>query len=179
MKGPRSPSKRPPPEMLEEIGWLAVRWAGLETLVEGTCAYIYKHNLAKADKGQPPRAFSQRVAFIRKAMRHPLFAYLRMDFDPVLDETSELSRQRNDLMHGAFIEWVGESSGSQIVIRTNKTGYEAEAWTVSTSDLRMLSQRVHRTFASHFNLQDRMKALIRAFDGKRELGRRATFNEPG
>ncbi|WP_137753465.1 hypothetical protein [Sphingopyxis sp. L1A2A] len=165
----------PPPKLLEAIGLVAVRWAGLETIIEISCAYLLKYQASQSAAHPTPTAFSQRVKFLRRSLGEPLFVHLRPEFYAALDETLALSRKRNDIMHGAFIKWHGETGGDQIIIRAASTGHIADANNLSVETLQNLALEMQSMFGKHFNLQDRLKALIRGFEGGADIGRRASF----
>ena len=168
---------KPPPEFLEELGWIAIRWSGLEMLIETSCAHLFKAGFIVTSDKKPPRPFNARIKFIRQSLAHPAFVHLRCDYEPALREAQALSVERNDLMHGAFTSW---SSGAirQTLAKSADVGYIAiQDVSVSEANLEDLAERIGAAFAAHFNLQDRMKSIIRAYDGSSNIGRRATFDE--
>ena len=171
-------TNRPPSRLLEEIGWIAVRWARLESIIELSCAYLFKAGLLVAKDGKPPKAFNVRISSLRRTLRHSSFVHISEEFEAALDSIQELSRRRNDLMHGAFTKWEGELQGSQTVIRTHDLGHLAVLdIEVSLDDLMRLSDQIGRAFARQFNLHDRLAAIVRAYQGKTDIGRRGMMDE--
>lgn len=164
---------RPPARFLEALGWLAIRWSGLELMIETSCACLFKAGLGRSADRKPPRPFKTRIKFIRQALRDPMFAHLRDEYGEALRESELLSLERNDRMHGAFTSWSGSEHPLQTVIISHDQGYIAmQDIRVTESDLENLADRIGSMFFVHFNLVDRMRAIIRAFEGDSELGRR-------
>lgn len=169
---------RPPAKFLEAFGWLAIRWSGLELMIEISCAYIFQNKIVVDNRGAPPRPFRSRIKFVRKGLRHPAFAHIRYDFERALQTAESLADERNDLMHGAFTRWTGSDDPIQTVVRSYDFGYIAsEDKAVSIAELDDLATRIGTAFFVHFNLIDRFKAILRAIDGEEDLGRRMIGGE--
>ena len=169
---------KPPAKFLEALGWLTVRWSGLESLIEMSCAYLFQAGLVQTKDGRPPKPFGTRIKFIRRNLRHPAFAHLREEYEAALQSAERLSKERNDKTHGIYTTWSSVSAHTQVVIKSHDKGYVAiQDIMVSESDLSDLSERIGAAFAAHFNLMDRMKSTLRALNGDNELGRRMIFGD--
>lgn len=169
-------TSRPPAKFLEELGWLTVRWSGLESMIEMSCAYLFQAGLVPTKDGSPPRPFGTRLKFIRRNLRHPVFTHFRAEYEAALQNAENLSKERNDTTHGVYTAWSNASSHSQTVIKSDDKGYVAiQDIMVSEAEISDLSERVAAAFSSHFNLMDRMKSILRALNGDDELGRRMIF----
>jgi hypothetical protein len=169
---------RPPKKFLEELGWLAMRWSGLELMVELSCAYLFQAGLVATKDPKPPKPFGARVKFIRRQLTHPAFTHLRGEYEIALRLAETLSAERNDRIHGAFTSWSGANPPQQTVIKSHENGYVAiQDISVTEIELSNLSERIGSAFAIHFNLMDRMKTLIRAYKSDSELGRRMRFGD--
>ena len=142
-------------------------------MVEIACAYLIHHRVYVGQDIKPPKPFRSRTKFIRKCMKHPALAHLRGDYDAALSAAEQLADERNDRMHGAFTKWSGPGDPVQRVIKSHEAGYVAhEERTISVAELDELSERIGDMFFVHFNLIDRLKAIIRALDGESDLGRK-------
>jgi hypothetical protein len=169
---------RPPKKFREDLGWLAMRWSGLELMVELSCAYLFQAGLVETKDPKPPKPFGARVKFIRRQLTHPAFTHLRGEYEVALRLAESLSVERNHRMHGAYTSWSDTNPPQQTLIKSHETGYVAiQDISVTAADISDLSERIGDAFALHFNLMDRIKALIRAYKGNAELGRRMRFGD--
>lgn len=142
-------------------------------MIEISCAYIFHYKIVIDNRGVPPRPFRSRVKFVRKGLRHPAFAHIRLDFERALQTAESLADERNDRMHGAFTKWAGPDDPMQTVVKSYDFGYvAAEDRAVSIAELNDLAERIGTAFFVLFNLIDRFKAILRAMDGEADLGRR-------
>jgi hypothetical protein len=158
-------SNRPPSKILDEIGWLSVQWAKLETTLELPCAHLFKANLNNATGEQPPKAFKQRLKYLRKQLNKPLFVHLRAEFIAVLDDIISLSDRRNTLIHSTFADWTTEHSTTFTTIKTDAGGYTAYLdQPITLEHICDLTEHVEQAFRSVINLGDRLNCLIRAFN---------------
>jgi hypothetical protein len=171
-------SDKPNSKLLEQLGWVAVRWSGVELMVELTCAYLFHAKLVRISDPAPPRPFKSRVKFIRKGLAHPAFVHLRPDYDSALEAVLKLSGERNELMHGAITSWGADGSASQTVIKSSEDGYVALLDIVITEAMVSdLAERLKNAFAIQFNLHDRFKAVVRALQADAGIDRRAMMDE--
>lgn len=163
---------------LAELGWLTIQWAKLETTLELPCAYLVKANFSNKEDLQPPRAFRQRVKFIKVQLYNPLFVHLRFEFITVLDSLFALSDQRNALIHSTFSEWTKPQSATSTTIKTDTGSYVAHLDQVVTlTDICRLTEQVDRAVRSLINLGDRLRCLIRGFDLNPNFQRRIILRD--
>lgn len=163
---------RPHPKILQEIGYAVIQWSGVETIVEITCAYLYHNKVALKDNENPPQAFNQRLKYIRRCAQHPMFAVMKQEIEDGLSQLLKLATLRNELMHGAFIKW-GQAGNEFMNVRSSEQGYHVDGGEISVEDIENLGKAIKNSFHEQFNLQDRMKATLRAFNGEFDIGRRA------
>lgn len=171
-------SNRPQSTILEEIGWLSIQWAKLETTLDLPCAYLFKVNFSNTADAKPPKAFNRRIKYIRKHLNNPLFVHLRAEFVAVLDNILVLAERRNTLIHSTFADWTTEHSTSFTTIKTDESGYVAHLdQPITLEDICDLTEGIERAFRLAINFGDRLNCLIRAFNLDHNFQRRIILRD--
>ncbi len=161
---------------LEELGKITIEWAYLESIIDVTCAYLFKAALINNMPIKPPRPFNQRIKFIRKNLRLTLFVHIRHEFLENLEAICVIASKRNEIIHAACI-YRNDHSAEQIAINIDKS-YKAEVLDILTTDkLKDLTSQINSSFRRQLNLQDRMSCILRAHDGKVNIGRGNQIDE--
>lgn len=164
--------------LLRELGLVVYRWSGLELIIDGTCAYLWKAELIPSKLKTPPRSFRERLKYIRRQSTHLAFSHIRFDLLRVIDEAAALGELRNQLMHAVYSDFSNSTGAKRTIIKLIDDNYYAvqdiETPAVTITDL---VEDIRVCFAKLYNLHDRLKAIIRAIDGDNEIGRKAKIDE--
>lgn len=143
--------------ILEEIGWITVQWGRLEAYIDLLLAYLSKDLVS--DK--VPRPFNARVKFIRKALSLPVLINIRDDGERALEQALNLSRQRNDLVHGISIRWSSDDEMHQTLLKHTEEGYVAiQDISIKINNLKKISAEIQKTSARLFGLNERLKSIL-------------------
>jgi hypothetical protein len=168
----------PDDELVRELGLLVYRWSGLELMIDGTCAYLWKTRLLPTKLRSPPRSFKERLKYIRSQSKHTALTHLRFDLLAQIDEAAQLSEYRNQLMHAVYLDLSNSTGAKRTIIKLMNDQYVAiQDIQTQVSTVRNLVEDVRICFAKLYNSHDRLKSVIRALEGDQQIGRRARLHD--
>ena len=152
------------------LGYIQTNWAQMEQMFDSWIAMIY-HNIGGRDMvdNRLPRSFGKKIEFLRKAFKKiRLLNEYAGKAIPLLNRAKALSRQRNDLTHGALSSLEPVDGKWQMIILDFDASKDNVNWHVprnfafSPSDFQNLESKLVPLSLEVGEFGRRLLALVRS-----------------